>query len=95
MPDSNIIRLTPVRVHKERRVELRRRALKSGLLSFNNGYGAFQCVVRDISDGGARLAFGAALGVPSCFDLRVGDDGDWLPVSVRWRMGDMIGVAFG
>lgn len=95
MPNSNITRLTPARVFNERRGRLRRRALKGGLLRFNRGYGALECVVRDISEGGARLAFGEALAVPSRFELRVGVDGNWRPVTVRWCRGNLVGVSFG
>lgn len=79
---------------EERRSHLRRRVLKGATLEFNRGFGAFECVVRNISDGGARLSFGDALGVPARFDLRVGPDGEWRHAEVRWRGPSDVGVAF-
>jgi hypothetical protein len=83
------------KVDNERRGEIRRKALKSAKLAFNNGYGAMECVVRNISSGGARLTFGYAAGVPSHFAIRISDDPQSRDAVVRWRMGHMVGIEFG
>jgi hypothetical protein len=79
---------------QERRATPRHRALKGATLKFNRGFGAFECVVRNLSEGGARLTFGDPLGVPTRFDLRIGPDGEWRPAQVRWRGASDVGVTF-
>mgnify|MGYP001405699690 CR=1 FL=1 len=69
----------------ERRGAHRQRIFKGGVLRFNRGYGALECVVRDVSERGALLVFGDTAAVPSQFDLRVGPAGEWRAASVRWR----------
>lgn len=79
----------------DRRSARRNRVLKGATLTFNKGYGAFEGVVRDLNDAGARLSFGDASAVPSSFILRIGDDARARLASVRWRSASMVGVAFG
>lgn len=81
-------------VFEERRREIRRRAFKGATLTFNGGYGAFECVVRNISEGGARLTFGEASAVPARFDLAISGDGRSMAAVVRWRSLTDIGVEF-
>ena len=78
----------------ERRSRQRQRVFKGGTLRFNRGYGALECVVRNVSGRGARLAFGETSAVPSHFDLRIGPDGEWQAAEVRWRTTQDVGVAF-
>jgi hypothetical protein len=77
----------------ERRREPRRRVLLGGRLSFNSGFGVIECVVRDRSGDGAKLAFGDAAGVPPVFDLQISTTGETRTATVRWRRGDQVGVA--
>ena len=81
-------------VFEDRRREPRHRVLKGGTLTFNNGYGALECVVRNLSAGGARLQFGDTAAVPPRFDLRVSGESKALPARVRWRTITDVGVAF-
>lgn len=81
-------------VFEERRRETRRRALKGATLTFNGGYGAFECVVRNISEVGARLTFGEASAVPSRFDLAMSGDVRSRAAVVRWRSLTDVGVEF-
>lgn len=76
----------------ERRAEIRHRVLKGGSLSFNNGYGALECVVRNLSDGGAKLVFGDVLAVPPRFLLSVSGEVPAREAEVRWRGETEIGV---
>lgn len=79
-------------VFAERRSETRHRALKGGSLSFNKGYGALECVVRNLSAHGARLAFGDTMAVPSRFDLVISGDDRVRDAHVRWRTLTAVGV---
>lgn len=78
----------------ERRADIRHKALKSAKLAYNAGYGAMECVVRNISKGGARLTFAYAVGVPNHFSIRISDDPVGRDAVVRWRFGHMVGIEF-
>ena len=82
-------------VFEDRRAEPRRRVLKGGTLTFNKGYGALECTVRNQSDHGARLAFGETAAVPPRFGLRISGDDRVHDARVRWRTMTDIGVYFG
>jgi hypothetical protein len=78
----------------ERRSERRRRSLLTGLLKFNRDFCVLECVVRDVSSGGARLRFGGdTIPVPTQFDVMVGEGGDWQPAEIRWRGATEVGIA--
>lgn len=77
----------------ERRGERRQRVLKSGLLTFNRGFGAMECTVRNESEHGARLSFGETSAVPPAFSIRIGDRGMPRPAQVRWRTMTEVGIS--
>jgi len=79
---------------EERRASQRRRVLLGGTLSFNGGYSAFECVVRNVSDGGARLSLAETFGLPVTFRLTGGGAGTVRTAHVVWRESDAIGVRF-
>jgi hypothetical protein len=81
-------------VFADRRSIERRRVLKGARLSFNKGYGAFECLVRNVSDSGARLTFGDSSAVPSQFDLLISGDDVARRATVRWRTMTALGVSF-
>ena len=78
----------------ERRAVSRHRVFKGATLSFNGGYAAMECVVRNMSDAGALLRFGDATGVPAKFDLHIFGETQTRPANVRWRSGQNVGVSF-
>ena len=80
-------------VFEDRRAEPRRRVFKGATLTFNNGYGALECVVRNMGDHGARLSFGDASAVPPHFDLRISGEDHARPAHARWRTMTEVGVA--
>lgn len=78
----------------ERRKSPRRRTLYRGTASYNDGAISHPCVVRDVSDGGARIQLEAEIALPDRFDLTVPQlDLDSQPVIMRWTRGREIGVA--
>ena len=84
----------PDTARAERRTQARRRVLKGAIIRFNNGYGAFECVVRNLSESGAKLTFGETSAVPAAFQLKIGGDGQSREARVRWRSPDSVGVSF-
>lgn len=81
-------------VFTDRRSGERRRVLKGARLAFNKGFGAFECVVRNLSESGARLSFGETSAVPSQFDLQISGEDVFRKATVRWRTMTALGVSF-
>lgn len=82
------------KVFAERRSETRHRVFKGGRLSFNKGYGALECVVRNLSVRGARLALGETTAVPNAFSLQIAGEVNPRRAIVRWRSPAAVGVEF-
>jgi hypothetical protein len=78
---------------EERRRFDRQRVLRRGRIVFRRGHGAIDCVLLDISPGGARLRAPGLLAVPERFELRL-DDGFSHQVEVRFRTAEFAGVQF-
>ena len=76
-----------------RRVKPRKTVLKSGRAIFKNARASAQCLVTDLSDGGARLEFSAHFDVPETFAIEIGKEAQ-RPCKVRWRRGVHVGVSF-
>ncbi|MGE0499315.1 MAG: PilZ domain-containing protein [Rhizobiaceae bacterium] len=85
-------KFVPVQADDRRGVH-RQRVFKGARLSFNKGYGALECVMRDLTRSGARLSFGETSAVPQEFNLLVGDDAVRQAL-VRWRTLTQVGVEF-
>jgi hypothetical protein len=67
--------------------------LRRAKVVFRRGYSSIDCVVLDLSKGGARLKFFGLLGLPERFELRF-DNGVRREVEVRYRGFQTTGVAF-
>jgi len=78
----------------DRRATQRRRVLKGATLSFNRGYSAFECVVRNQSDGGARLSLGETFAIPATFRLAIAGEADTHTAHIVWRKPDELGVTY-
>jgi hypothetical protein len=68
---------------------------KGAKVVFNRGYGAFECVVRNLSDRGARLSLGDTIGVPSYFELKITGEESLRRSRACWRSETALGVSFG
>lgn len=78
----------------ERRLEPRRRALKGAHLIFNHGRSTFDCLVRNLSPGGALLEVSDMLGIPHSFEIAMDQGGMRHPCIVRWHTDRLMGVHF-
>jgi len=78
----------------ERRAHQRHRVLKPVKAVFNANQSVIDCVMRDISLGGARLSCGQAMRLPEHFLLVFTADREMRDVHVAWRKHDQLGVAF-
>jgi hypothetical protein len=77
----------------DHRAAQRHRTLLGAKILFNSGHSVFDCLIRNLSDTGARLHLEDALAVPENFTLTV-VDGRSFPCTVVWRKVGMIGVHF-
>jgi hypothetical protein len=78
----------------ERRGSTRQKSFLRGCIYFNNRRSAFDCLIRDISERGARLIFSDTVSVPDVMDLYIPQKEQTLRVQVEWRHGREVGVAF-
>ena len=78
----------------EKRGAPRRRTLKQGVAAFHDQYSDLECIVRDMSETGARLKFRDPSMVPERFILHVPMDGTQVSCERRWSKGMECGVIF-
>ena len=79
----------------DKRREPRIRTLKTAHIVFNNGGSVIDCVVRNLSSGGALLVLPSVLGVPETFELHIESDGSCHVAHTMWKGNGKIGVEFG
>ncbi len=79
---------------KERRQGTRQKSLLRGLAYLGNSPSAIDCVVRDVSETGARLNFASPLTVPDTLELHIPAKGQKLRAEVQWREPNEVGIAF-
>lgn len=82
------------KVFSERRAGQRHKVLKGATLSFNKGFSAFECVVRNVSGRGARLSLAETFSIPAKFDLMIAGEETMRRAVVRWRSMTALGVEF-
>ncbi len=79
---------------QERRAHPRRRVLKKVKAVFNSNQSVLDCIMRDVSQGGARLSCSQAILLPDHFTLVFMSERELRDVRVAWRRLDEVGVAF-
>ena len=79
---------------EERRIAPRLKSLLRGRVYFNNRHSATECLVRDITSNGARLAFAEDVAIPDVIELYVPHKDQTFRAHVVWRHGNEAGVAF-
>jgi hypothetical protein len=72
----------------------RLRTILGGRISFNEGFSTIDCIVRNLSDTGAKLAIPSTLGVPEHFDLIILQTNVTRKCRLRWQRGGEMGVSF-
>ena len=77
----------------ERRTIDRHKMLGKGIVSFAGGNCSMDCLVLDLSEGGARIRPADVLTCPDKFFL-VTEEGGRVACEVVWRRNDLIGVQF-
>ena len=83
----------PVHLSLERRIAPRRNTNLHASIVFNGGRSVFPCVIRNVSESGAKLQVGSVAGIPGSFDLLV-EGHRPQPCRIVWRSLKEIGVAY-
>lgn len=78
----------------ERRNATRNKSFLRGCLYFNKRRSAVDCLIRDISDVGARVVFSDTVAVPDAVELYIPQKEQTLRAHVQWRHGEELGLAF-
>lgn len=78
----------------ERRKRPRGRTLLGAEVAHNPQYAPVRCVVRNLSESGARLALNSAVVLPAEIDLTITQRAETRRARLVWRRGDAVGVAF-
>ena len=73
--------------------QVRHRVLKGAQIVFKGHEAVIDCVVRNLSDGGACLNVDSSIGIPDSFDLLL-DHASVGNCRVTWRKATQIGVKF-
>ncbi|MCZ8042490.1 MAG: PilZ domain-containing protein [Beijerinckiaceae bacterium] len=78
----------------ERRQTPRLRSLLGARARYNQKRATLDCVVRNISDGGALIVVPDTVLLPADFELEIAQRQCCYRAHVRWRTGTRIGVSF-
>jgi hypothetical protein len=79
---------------QDRRSAQRHKSFLQGRIYFNNRRSSIDCVVRDISDTGARVKISDAITVPDAVELYIPAKDETFRARVLWRRNDEMGVTF-
>jgi hypothetical protein len=80
---------------KERRTVARQKSFLQGRIYFNNRRSSVDCLIRDISEQGARLKFSGAVATPDVVELYIPHKDETYRAKILWRIGEQVGVSFG
>jgi hypothetical protein len=78
----------------ERRLLPRQKSFLRGCLYFNNGRASATCLIRNISERGARILISHTLNIPDIVDLYVTQKAQTIRARVEWRRDDELGLCF-
>ncbi len=79
---------------EEHRSVLRNKTFLKGIILFNNRKSSADCLIRDLTEHGARLMFSSTIITPDVIELQIPNKDQILPAHIRWRKGDEAGVVF-
>ncbi len=79
---------------EERRRAHRQRTYLGGQVEFHQRCPRLECLVRNMSQNGARLIFPRPVAIPDQFELTIQQTGDSRRARIVWRVEKEAGVAF-
>ena len=72
----------------------RSRTFLKAEIDLSGGLSALSCIIKDLSDTGARLVLSEGVALPETFRLHLPKPDRWVQASVRWRRAELVGVHF-
>jgi hypothetical protein len=78
----------------ERRISRRSKSFLRGFVYVSRKRGALACLVRDLSEKGARIIFSDQVTLPELIELYIPQRDQTLRARVTWRKNDELGLAF-
>ena len=78
----------------ERRGSRRSKSFLRGFVYVSRKRGALACLIRDLSEKGARIVFSDTVTLPDVVDLYIPQRDQTLRARVEWRRNDEIGLGF-
>lgn len=80
---------------EDRRHTPRHRTFLQGRAYYNNRRQSADCIIRELTDEGARLSFTDPAPLPHAFELHIPNRDQILRVETVWNHGTDVGVTFG
>jgi PilZ domain len=84
----------PETIMAERRGMPRQKSFLRGCIYFNNRRSVLDCLIRDLTEDGARIIFSHTVNVPDVVELYIPQREQTVRAHVKWRRGDDIGLDF-
>jgi hypothetical protein len=78
----------------DRRHTPRSRTFLQGRVFYNNRRQSADCIIRELTDDGARLTFTDPVGLPHVFELHIPNRDQTIRVETAWNHGTEVGVSF-
>jgi len=78
----------------ERRGSRRHKSFLRGVVHFDKQRGGMACLIRDLSDNGARIILSRTVTIPNVISIEIPQRGQTMVATVKWRHADEIGLAF-
>jgi hypothetical protein len=91
---NSIPEITGMEFMVENRTNKRRRCYLGGRVVFNERTTTISCTVRNISEFGAKLEFGACPLLPDQVELLLDSDASFAPARIVWRNLNIVGIEF-
>ncbi|WOH78753.1 PilZ domain-containing protein [Bradyrhizobium sp. BEA-2-5] len=79
---------------QDRRQSVREKVFYGAVAEINERGSTMDCVVRNISEGGACVEFSDAAHLPEEMNLSVARKGRWFLARLIWRQANKVGLAF-
>jgi hypothetical protein len=78
----------------DNRYAQRSRTFLKAEIDLNGGLSTLGCIVKDLSETGARISVSEGIALPETFRIHLPKPDRWVQATVRWRRGEYIGVHF-
>ena len=78
----------------ERRASRRHKSFLRGIVYFDKRRSETACLVRDLSEDGARIVLSQTITIPDVIELQIPQREQMVSARVQWRRADEVGLSF-